>query len=106
MKSRRAKRSQSKKAVALTYKKDQHDAPIVSAKGKGMVAQSILEAATAHGVPIQEDASLVEILSALELQQQIPAELYQLVAEVLSFIYETDRKARDDLVPCRRESVE
>lgn len=89
----RPERYKPKKAVALTYKKEQQDAPVVSAKGKGIVAEKILEKAKAHGIPIQEDASLVEVLSALELDQQIPTELYQLVAEILTFVYQTDRKA-------------
>ncbi len=83
-----------KKAVALAYKPDQHEAPVVIAKGKGHTAKKILEKAQEHGIPIQEDTSLVEVLSQLDLDQQIPAELYQLVAEILSFIYKTDRTLR------------
>lgn len=86
-------RYQPKKAVALRYKPEQTDAPYVAAKGKGLVAENILAQAKKHGVPIHEDASLVEVLSSLELEQHIPPELYQLVAEVLTFIYQTDRHA-------------
>lgn len=82
------------KAVALRYVPDVEEAPTVVAKGKGLVAEKIIEQAKAHGVPIQEDAPLVEVLSQLDLDQQIPAELYQLVAEVLSFVYRTDTKAK------------
>ncbi|MCJ1223320.1 EscU/YscU/HrcU family type III secretion system export apparatus switch protein, partial [Paenibacillus polymyxa] len=61
------------------------------------IADSILEKAKEHGVPVQEDAALVEVLSKLDLDEQIPAELYQLVAEVLTYIYQMDRLApRDD----------
>jgi flhB C-terminus-related protein len=81
-----------KKAVALKYKPDEDAAPKVVAKGKGAVAEAILAKAKEHGVPIQEDPSLVEVLSKLDVDQQIPPELYQLVAEVLSFIYRTDRR--------------
>lgn len=81
-----------KKAVALKYDKDNHQAPIVAAKGQGYVAEAILQKAVEHGVPVQEDASLVEVLSRLDLDQEIPPELYQLVAEILSFIYRTDRR--------------
>ena len=95
--SRGGERYKPKKAVALTYKTDRHDAPVVSAKGKGAIAEKILQTAKEHHVPIQEDASLVEVLSALELEQQIPPELYQLVAEILTFVYQTDRKARDEM---------
>jgi flagellar biosynthesis protein len=83
-----------KKAVALAYKPDQHEAPVVLAKGRGITAKKIMEKAQEHGIPIQEDQSLVEVLSQLDLDQQIPAELYQLVAEVLSFIYKADKKLR------------
>jgi flagellar biosynthesis protein len=83
-----------KKAVALRYKPEEGDAPYVVAKGKGNVAEKILEKAREHQVPIQEDASLVEVLSAVELNQQIPEELYQLVAEVLSYVYRMDQRAK------------
>lgn len=80
-----------KKAVALKYSPGQ-EAPVVVAKGRGVVAQAILDKAKEHDVPVQEDASLVEVLSKLELDQQIPPELYNLVAEILSFIYRSDQK--------------
>lgn len=81
------------KAVALRYTTER-PAPTVVAKGKGQVAESILQTAKKNGVPIQEDSSLVEVLSKLDLDQEIPAELYQLVAEVLSFIYRSDHKIK------------
>lgn len=83
-----------KKAVALKYVPGEQ-APILTAKGKGKMAEAILEKAKEYGVPIQEDSSLVEVLSQLELDQEIPPELYQLVAEILSFVYRTDRRARE-----------
>lgn len=86
-----------KKAVALKYTPGESEAPIVVAKGSYCIADSILEKAKEHGVPVQEDAALVEVLSKLDLDEQIPAELYQLVAEVLTYIYQMDRLAsRDD----------
>lgn len=83
-----------KKAVALKYAPEMQKAPTVVAKGKGHMADSILQKAKENGVPIQEDSSLVEVLSKLELDQEIPPELYQLVAEVLSFIYRSDNRMR------------
>ncbi|MNI07520.1 Flagellar biosynthetic protein FlhB [compost metagenome] len=80
-----------KKAVALRYTAER-SAPTLVAKGKGHMAESILQAAKENGVPVQEDSSLVEVLSKLDLDQEIPPELYQLVAEVLSFIYRSDKK--------------
>ncbi|WP_019638096.1 EscU/YscU/HrcU family type III secretion system export apparatus switch protein [Paenibacillus fonticola] len=84
---------QIRKAVALKYDPTQGDAPVVAAKGSGLLADKILEKAKEHGVPVQEDAALVEVLSKLDLDQQIPPELYTLVAEILSFIYRTDKLA-------------
>ncbi|GAE04751.1 EscU/YscU/HrcU family type III secretion system export apparatus switch protein [Paenibacillus sp. JCM 10914] len=84
-----------KKVVALKYTPGESEAPIVVAKGKGKLAESILSKAMEHGVPVQEDAALVEILSKLDLDQQIPAELYQLVAEVLTYVYrQMDRRRK------------
>lgn len=93
-KSTEKKKDKHKQAVALRYAPEQQEAPVLVAKGKGQVAKKIMEKAREHGVPIQEDASLVEVLSKLDLDQAIPPELYQLVAEVLSFIYRTDQKAK------------
>ncbi|MCJ8010585.1 EscU/YscU/HrcU family type III secretion system export apparatus switch protein [Paenibacillus sp. KQZ6P-2] len=84
-----------KKAVALKYAPGETDAPVVAAKGRGRIAEAILDKAKEHGVPVQEDAALVEVLSKLDLDQQIPPELYQLVAEVLSYVYRADRLARE-----------
>lgn len=85
-------RPATKKAVALTYAPDQA-APVLSAKGSGEVAEMILKKAKEHGIPIQENASLVEVLAQLDLDQQIPPELYSLVAEILTFVYRSDQKA-------------
>lgn len=82
-----------KKAVALKYMPEQRTAPVVVAKGQGVIADEIVKRAQENGVPIQEDSSLVEVLSKLDLEQEIPPELYKLVAEILSFVYRSDRKA-------------
>jgi flagellar biosynthesis protein len=87
------KNYQRKTAVALGYNPTSHDAPKVMAKGKGIVAQTIIEKAVKNDVPIQEDPSLVELLSQLEINERIPEELYQAVAEVFSFIYKLDKQA-------------
>lgn len=81
-----------KTAIALGYNPASHDAPKVTAKGKGLVAEQIIETAKIHDIPIQEDPSLVEVLSQLELNERIPEELYQAVAEVFSFIYKLDQQ--------------
>ncbi len=86
-------RSVPKKAVALKYEPERSAAPVVTAKGQGLLAEEILRRAAENGVPVQEDASLVEVLSKLDLEQEIPPELYKIVAEILSFVYRSDRRA-------------
>ncbi|ASS91573.1 MAG: hypothetical protein C6W58_09545 [Bacillaceae bacterium] len=80
------------KAVALSYNDEKDAAPKVSAKGKGYVAEKIIEKARENNVPIQEDPSLIELLSEVEINEQIPEELYEVVAELLSFIYRLDQQ--------------
>jgi flagellar biosynthesis protein len=75
------------KAVALKYEKEKDAAPRIVAKGRGFVAQKIIETARAHGVSLYEDKNLVQVLEALDLETEIPTELYRAVAEVLAFIY-------------------
>jgi len=87
------KRRVPQKAVALKYEPEQGSAPTLVAKGQGVIADEIMRRALENGVPVQEDSSLVEVLSKLDLNQEIPPELYKLVAEVLSFIYRSDRRA-------------
>ncbi|MBO9608764.1 MAG: EscU/YscU/HrcU family type III secretion system export apparatus switch protein [Paenibacillaceae bacterium] len=81
-----------KQAVALRYTPERNTAPVVIAKGKGIIADAIVKKAQEHGIPVQEDASLVEVLSKLDIDQEIPPELYNLVAEILSFIYRSDQR--------------
>src|SRR6478752_3008302 len=87
------KRTLPKKAVALKYEPENGSAPTVIAKGQGVIADEIMRRAQENGVPLQEDSSLVEVLSKLDLNQEMPPELYTLVAEVLSFVYRSDRRA-------------
>lgn len=80
------------KAAAIQYKSGQDKAPKLVAKGKGLVAEKIIELAREHGVPIREDKQLVEVLSTLELYEDIPPDLYKAVAEILAFIYKLNNK--------------
>ncbi|ERN53152.1 EscU/YscU/HrcU family type III secretion system export apparatus switch protein [Alkalihalophilus marmarensis] len=82
-----------KQAVALRYDAAKQDSPEVIAKGKGILAEEIIEKAKNHHIPIQEDASLVELLSQLNINQSIPPELYEAVAEVFAFIYRVDKNS-------------
>ncbi|WP_062105090.1 EscU/YscU/HrcU family type III secretion system export apparatus switch protein [Bacillus niameyensis] len=79
-------------AVALRYSGNVDDAPVVLAKGKGVVAENILDKGKEHQIPIQEDPTLIELLSQLNINEAIPEELYQAVAEVFAFVYRLDQK--------------
>ncbi|MCW1360688.1 FlhB-like flagellar biosynthesis protein [Campylobacter sp. CCS1377] len=77
-----------KKAVALGYNQKQNNAPKILASGKGESAAKIISLAKEHGVPIKEDEDLVEILSKLDLGDEIPSNMYKAVAEIFAFIYQ------------------
>ena len=81
-----------KKAVALKYNRDKDSAPKVVAKGKGIIAEKIIETARENNVPLYEDKNLSQVLEALDLDTEIPHELYRAVAEVLAFIYKLNNK--------------
>lgn len=76
-----------KKAVALKYDRLKDAAPTVTAKGQGKVAENIIALALEHGVPVKDDPDLVEVLASLDISQEIPAEIYVAVAELLAFVY-------------------
>lgn len=80
-----------KKAVALRYDQDKENSPRVVATGKGATAENIIKIAQLHNLPIQEDADLVELLSKVELDKEIPEKLYVAVAEVFRFLYDITR---------------
>ncbi|MBU0599631.1 EscU/YscU/HrcU family type III secretion system export apparatus switch protein [bacterium] len=81
-----------KKAAALKYKREKDQAPVIVAKGRGIVAQRIVEIAKECHIPIYEDHDLTEALSLLDINKEIPEELYQVVAEVLVFVYSLNQK--------------
>ncbi|HHG74184.1 MAG TPA: hypothetical protein ENK22_03995 [Persephonella sp.] len=76
-----------KKAVALRYKRGEDKAPKVVAKGKGKIGERIIQIAKENNIPVKEDPVLVETLSQIEINQEIPPELYRAVAKILVFIY-------------------
>ena len=78
-------------AAALKYNVDSDAAPKVVASGEGVVAEKIIEKAREAQIPIVEDAALVSALLALDLGEDIQAELYHAVAKVLSFVYSIDK---------------
>jgi flagellar biosynthesis protein len=88
------KKKPTPKAVALRYLPPADRAPKVTAKGSGVVAEKIIELAKKHGIPIQEDPALVQILSQLDFYEEIPPTVYGVVAEILAFIYTVNQKYR------------
>ena len=81
-----------KKAVALGYNRSQDNAPKVLASGAGEIAHKIISLAKEHDIPIKEDPDLIEILSKVEVDQEIPPNLYKAVAEIFSFLYKITNK--------------
>ncbi|MBN2816422.1 MAG: FlhB-like flagellar biosynthesis protein [Campylobacterales bacterium] len=80
------------KAVALKYEAQKNAAPKVVAKGEGESAKNIIKLAQEHGVPLKQDEDLVELLSKVELDQEVPSQMYKAVAEVFSFLYKITKK--------------
>ena len=84
------KNKKKQEAAALKFNPDQDLTPTVVAKGKGALAERIVAKAKEADIPIQEDKDLVTVLLQLELGEEIPEELYQAVAQILSFIYDLE----------------
>ncbi|UNC91921.1 EscU/YscU/HrcU family type III secretion system export apparatus switch protein [Candidatus Contubernalis alkaliaceticus] len=79
-----------KKAVALTYIKDKPSAPVITAIGKGHMAEKIIELAKQHKVPLEKNPFLAESLSKLNVGEEIPPDLYEAVAQLLAFVMHLD----------------
>jgi flagellar biosynthesis protein len=79
------------KAVALEYEAGVDSAPRITATGKGAIAEQILAIAFAHGVKVREDAALLDILAALEVDSIIPTEAFAAVAEILNYVYHANK---------------
>lgn len=82
--------SEPKQAVALSY--DGRNAPKIVATGEGLIAEEIIALAKANGVYIHQDPHLSHFLQLLELGEEIPKELYLLIAELIAFVYMLDGK--------------
>jgi len=87
-------KKKTKKAVALQYDPLKNRSPRVTAKGQGLVADKIIQLAREHGIPVKDDPDLVEVLSGLELEAEIPPSVYVVVAELLAFAYSMNGKKR------------
>jgi flagellar biosynthesis protein len=90
------KQEKSRLAAALKYDSQKHEAPLVTAKGRGVIAEKIISLARKNGIPIKEDPGLVQILSKLDIDEQIPPALYKAVAEILAFVYALNEKRRGE----------
>ena len=82
-----------KRAAALRYSGG--GAPAVTAAGRGLIAERILEEARKAGVPIREDRALAEALSGLELGSEVPEDLWVAVAQALAWAYGLDLRSRE-----------
>jgi flagellar biosynthesis protein len=81
-----------KKAVALRYNQKKENAPKVIGKGQGKIAERIIKIAEENELPIKKDEDLVELLTKIDIDKEIPNNLYKAVAEVFSFIYNVTNK--------------
>ncbi len=74
-------------AVALAYGPESEFAPKVVAGGRGSIAEKILEIAFAHGIKVRQDADLAQLLSAIDINDEIPVEAFAAVSEILAYVY-------------------
>jgi flagellar biosynthesis protein len=79
-------------AAALEYDSERDAAPRVVARGRAAVAEKIIALAREHNIPIHSDPGLVQLLSRLEIDEQIPVEIYRAVAEILAFVYQANNR--------------
>ena len=78
-------------AVALEYERGTRNAPRVTAKGRGELARRIVEIAAENDVTIEANGALAEALAGVELDEEIPIELYQTAAEIIGFVLRATR---------------
>lgn len=84
-----------KLASALSYKQNDN-APVVVASGKGTVADAIIETAKKHNVPVYEDPDCAYLLSFSDIGKEIPEDLYLAVAKILAFVCDIDKNYNTD----------
>jgi flagellar biosynthesis protein len=81
-----------KKAATLKYDQQKDNAPKITAKGKGDIANNIIKIAQENDIPIKKDEDLIELLSQLDIDKEIPQSMYKAVAEIFTFIYRLTQK--------------
>lgn len=79
-----------KKTVALKYDHNKDQAPKIIASGRGDLAEKILKKAREENIPIKEDKDIVEVLAQLNIGDEIPEDLYSVIAEILRFFYKLE----------------
>lgn len=83
------------KAAALKYDMDHDSAPKIIAKGQRETANNIIKLARDNNIPIKKDEDLVELLSKIDIDKEIPSSMYKAVAEIFSFIYDMTNKGQE-----------
>lgn len=86
--------NETKRAVAMAYRSSRDGAPRVIAKGSGVTAEAMISVAREHGVYVHQSPDLVNLLMQVNLDSEIPPELYQAVAEILAWLYAMDQAAK------------
>lgn len=84
------------KAAALQYDKSKSAAPRLTARGRGLVAQRIIEMAEENNIPLYQDRDLMEILEKTEIDTEIPLEVYAVVAEIFAYIYKVNQSKKPE----------
>jgi flagellar biosynthesis protein len=99
MKDIKENRQSMKRAAAIKYDSAKNAAPVITASGKGTIAEKIIELAHEQGIPIKNDPDLIQVLSKLKVGSEIPVELYRAVAEILAFVYSLNENQRASKQP-------
>jgi flagellar biosynthesis protein len=94
MRESKKKNLETKIATAIKYDSARDNAPKITAHGRGIIAEKIIEIAEENGIPIKNDPELVYVLSKLKVDSEIPIELYRAVAEILAFVYSINESQR------------
>ncbi|SDR96479.1 flagellar biosynthesis protein [Halopseudomonas xinjiangensis] len=96
--------SEKREAIALLY--DGEQAPTVTAKGEGDLAEQIIQLAMEYEVPIYQNADLAKMLARMELGDQIPEELYRTIAEIIAFAWYLKGKAPVGFIPPDDDAID
>lgn len=80
-----------KQVAALQYSNGDNKAPKIIALGKGIIAEKIIEKSKEHSIPEYKDSKLAETLNTFQIGDEIPPELYEVVAQILVFVSNLDK---------------